>query len=75
VLLYVAKANNGVQVCSEGEAGLMVGASMDQRDYGIGAQILAALGLSQIRLLTSSQRRLAGLEGYGLEIVGHEPLD
>ncbi len=47
---------------------------MDQRDYGIGAQILAALGLRRIRLLSASRRRLAGLEGYGLEIVGTETL-
>jgi len=39
------------------------------RDYGIGAQILAALGLRQIRLLTRSNRKVVGLEGHGLEIV------
>lgn len=44
--------------------------NMDFRDYGVGAQILADLGLRQIRLLTGSpQRRVIGLDGYGLEIV------
>jgi 3,4-dihydroxy 2-butanone 4-phosphate synthase/GTP cyclohydrolase II len=43
---------------------------MDFRDYGVGAQILADLGLKQIRLLTGSpQRKVIGLDGYGLEIV------
>jgi 3,4-dihydroxy 2-butanone 4-phosphate synthase/GTP cyclohydrolase II len=43
---------------------------MDFRDYGVGAQILADLGLRQIRLLSGSpQRRVIGLDGYGLEII------
>jgi 3,4-dihydroxy 2-butanone 4-phosphate synthase/GTP cyclohydrolase II len=42
---------------------------MDFRDYGIGAQILVALGLSKIRLLSNSSRKVVGLDGYGLEIV------
>ena len=42
---------------------------MDLRDYGIGAQILSALGLQKIRLLTSNARKVVGLDGYGLEIV------
>lgn len=42
---------------------------MSFRDYGIGAQILAALGLKKIRLLSNSARRVVGLDGYGLEIV------
>jgi 3,4-dihydroxy 2-butanone 4-phosphate synthase/GTP cyclohydrolase II len=42
---------------------------MSFRDYGIGAQILAALGLRKIRLLSKSARRVVGLDGYGLEIV------
>jgi 3,4-dihydroxy 2-butanone 4-phosphate synthase/GTP cyclohydrolase II len=44
------------------------------RDYGIGAQILADLGLKKIRLLTSRRRRVVALEGFGLEIVEHVPL-
>jgi 3,4-dihydroxy 2-butanone 4-phosphate synthase/GTP cyclohydrolase II len=42
---------------------------MDLRDYGIGAQILRALGLSKIRLLTQHPRKVVGLDGYGVEIV------
>jgi 3,4-dihydroxy 2-butanone 4-phosphate synthase/GTP cyclohydrolase II len=42
---------------------------MDFRDYGTGAQILIALGLSKIRLLTNNPRKVVGLDGYGLEIV------
>ncbi|MEJ6523586.1 MAG: 3,4-dihydroxy-2-butanone-4-phosphate synthase [Opitutales bacterium] len=42
---------------------------MDFRDYGIGAQILAALGIKKLRLLTRDRRKVVGLEGYGLEIV------
>jgi len=42
---------------------------MDFRDYGIGAQVLAALGIKKLRLLTRDRRRVVGLEGYGLEIV------
>jgi 3,4-dihydroxy 2-butanone 4-phosphate synthase/GTP cyclohydrolase II len=44
------------------------------RDYGIGAQILAALGLCKIRLLSGTTRRVVGLDGYGLEIVEQVPL-
>ena len=43
--------------------------AMDLRDYGIGAQILGALGLKKIRLLSSSHRKLVGLEAYGIELV------
>ena len=42
---------------------------MDFRDYGIGAQILAALGISKLVLLSRDRRRVIGLEGYGLEII------
>jgi 3,4-dihydroxy 2-butanone 4-phosphate synthase/GTP cyclohydrolase II len=42
---------------------------MDFRDYGIGAQVLAALGIKKLRLLTRDRRKVVGLEGYGLEIV------
>jgi 3,4-dihydroxy 2-butanone 4-phosphate synthase/GTP cyclohydrolase II len=48
--------------------------SMSFRDYGIGAQILAALGLSKIRLLSNSTRKVVGLDGYGLEIVEQLPV-
>ena len=42
---------------------------MDLRDYGIGAQILLALGLQKIRLLSGTNRKVVGLDGYGLQIV------
>ena len=42
---------------------------LDQRDYGVGAQILRDLGISKIQLITRSQKRRVGLVGYGLEIV------
>jgi len=48
--------------------------SMSFRDYGIGAQVLAALGLSKIRLLSNSARKVVGLDGYGLEIVEQVPV-
>jgi 3,4-dihydroxy 2-butanone 4-phosphate synthase/GTP cyclohydrolase II len=47
---------------------------MSLRDYGTGAQILRALGLSKIRLLSNSQRKVVGLDGYGLEIVEQVPV-
>lgn len=48
--------------------------SMSFRDYGVGAQILAALGLSKIRLLSNGTRKVVGLDGYGLEIVDQLPV-
>jgi len=56
------------------EANLTLGFKPDLRDYGIGAQILLDLGLSRIRLLTNNPKKIVGLEGYGLKIVGREPL-
>ncbi|TVR77325.1 MAG: bifunctional 3,4-dihydroxy-2-butanone-4-phosphate synthase/GTP cyclohydrolase II [Chitinophagaceae bacterium] len=51
------------------EANLMLGFKMDQRDYGIGAQILRDLSISKIKLLSNNPKKRAGLIGYGLEIV------
>jgi len=48
--------------------------SMDLRTYGIGAQILADLGVHKMELLTPSHTNLVGLEGYGLEVVGERPI-
>jgi 3,4-dihydroxy 2-butanone 4-phosphate synthase/GTP cyclohydrolase II len=56
------------------EANCRLGFKPDQRDYGIGAQILAALGIRKIRLFTNNPRKFRGLSGYGLEIVERVPL-
>lgn len=57
------------------EANVELGFSADSRDYGVGAQILADLGLSTMRLLTNNPTKRAGLEGYGLEIVERIPIE
>jgi 3,4-dihydroxy 2-butanone 4-phosphate synthase/GTP cyclohydrolase II len=56
------------------EANLSLGFPSDLRDYGIGAQILADLGLHQIRLLTNNPKKVIGLEGYGLKVVETLPI-
>jgi len=56
------------------EANLCLGFPSDLRDYGIGAQILADLGLHEIRLLTNNPKKVIGLEGYGLKVVETLPI-
>jgi 3,4-dihydroxy 2-butanone 4-phosphate synthase/GTP cyclohydrolase II len=56
------------------DANLQLGLPADARDYGTGAQILADLGVRTMRLLTNNPTKRAGLEGYGLSIVGRVPL-
>ncbi|MDP3557830.1 MAG: bifunctional 3,4-dihydroxy-2-butanone-4-phosphate synthase/GTP cyclohydrolase II [Bacteroidota bacterium] len=56
------------------EANIELGFKMDERDYGIGAQILRDLGVSKIKLLTNNPKKRAGLIGYGLEIVENLPI-
>jgi 3,4-dihydroxy 2-butanone 4-phosphate synthase/GTP cyclohydrolase II len=56
------------------DANLELGLPADARDYGTGAQILYDLGVRTMRLLTNNPAKRAGLEGYGLQVVGREPL-
>ncbi|AHM63262.1 GTP cyclohydrolase II/3,4-dihydroxy-2-butanone 4-phosphate synthase [Flammeovirgaceae bacterium 311] len=57
------------------QANLQLGFQMDHRDYGVGAQILRELGISQIRLISNNPKKRAGLIGYGLEIVDSVPIE
>jgi 3,4-dihydroxy 2-butanone 4-phosphate synthase / GTP cyclohydrolase II len=57
------------------EANLQLGFDMDERDYGIGAQILRDLGITKIRLITNNPKKRVGLMGYGLEIVDNLPIE
>ncbi len=57
------------------EANLQLGFKMDERDYGVGAQILRDLGVSKMRLMTNNPTKRAGLIGYGLEIVESIPIE
>ncbi len=57
------------------EANRKLGFRPDQRDYGIGAQVLVALGVKKIRLMTNNPRKFIGLAGYGLEIVDRVPIE
>jgi 3,4-dihydroxy 2-butanone 4-phosphate synthase/GTP cyclohydrolase II len=51
------------------EANLQLGFSMDERDYGVGAQIIRDLGIKKMRLISNNPKKRTGLVGYGLEIV------
>lgn len=77
-LVYLQDSDMRVpgEVASDGTRSTAPGGSVSRglREYGIGAQILADLGLRKIRLLTSRKRRVIALEGFGLEIVEHVPL-
>lgn len=57
------------------EANLQLGFGMDDRDYGVGAQILRYLGITQLRLLSNNPRKRAGLKGYGLEVTEVIPIE
>jgi 3,4-dihydroxy 2-butanone 4-phosphate synthase / GTP cyclohydrolase II len=87
VILYMSQEGRGIGLLNklkayrlqeEGmdtvEANLHLGFQTDQRDYGVGAQILRHLGVSKIRLLTNNPKKRVGLIGYGLEIVDNLPL-
>jgi len=57
------------------EANLKLGFGMDERDYGIGAQILRHLGITKMNLITNNPKKRAGMNGYGLEVVSTIPIE
>lgn len=57
------------------DANIQLGFKMDERDYGVGAQILRDLGVHKIRLMTNNPKKRAGLKGYGLEIIENVPIE
>lgn len=57
------------------EANLKLGFGMDERDYGVGAQILRHLGITKMKLMSNNPRKRAGLLGYGLEVVDTIPIE
>jgi 3,4-dihydroxy 2-butanone 4-phosphate synthase / GTP cyclohydrolase II len=57
------------------EANLELGFGMDDRDYGVGAQILRSMGVSKMKLMSNNPRKRAGMMGYGLEVVDTVPIE
>lgn len=57
------------------EANLALGFKADLREYGTGAEILADLGVKKMILMTNNPLKIRGLDGYGLEVVGREPIE
>lgn len=57
------------------EANIKLGFGMDERDYGIGAQILRHLGITKMNLITNNPKKRAGMNGYGLEVVSTIPIE
>lgn len=87
ILLYVAQEGRGIGILNklrayelqdEGmdtvEANVALGFRADLRDYGLGTQVLADLGVKKLRLMTNNPKKLVGLAGFGIEITEHVPL-
>jgi 3,4-dihydroxy 2-butanone 4-phosphate synthase/GTP cyclohydrolase II len=88
VLLYMAQEGRGIGLLNKlrayelqergldtVEANVELGFPADARDYGIGNQILADLGLSTIRILTNNPKKLTGIDGFGLTVVEQVPIE
>ena len=88
VLLYMAQEGRGIGLLNKlrsyelqengfdtVEANVELGFAPDMRDYGIGNQILAELGLTTIRILTNNPKKITGIEGFGLEVCEQVPIE
>jgi 3,4-dihydroxy 2-butanone 4-phosphate synthase/GTP cyclohydrolase II len=87
VVLYIAQEGRGIGIVNKlrayelqdkgmdtVEANQALGFKADLRDYGLGAQVLSSLGIKKMRLMTNNPSKVKGLQGHGLEIVGHVPI-
>ena len=88
VLLYLRQEGRGIGLvnklkayelqragCDTVEANLKLGFDADMRDYGVGAHILADLGVKKMKLLTNNPKKMVGLEGYGLTVTKQCPIE